>query len=237
MTISYKSKEEYVKNLFSTIALRYDLLNTILSFNCHKRWRKFAAQQCSLKDGDSALDVAAGTLDFAIELTRSVGGTGQVTAVDFCLPMLEAGILKLKKHKIENISVAEGNAEHLPFADDTFQAATIGFALRNVSSIEATILEMTRVVKPGGKVVSLELAKPTNRFFRLVYGFYFYKALPLIGGVFHGRLEPYQYLPESLKSFKTRGEISQIMRESGLDDVRVYDLTGGIVAVHVGTKV
>lgn len=236
MTISYKSKEEYVKNLFSSIALRYDLLNTILSFNCHKRWRRFAVQKCGLQPGNSVLDVAAGTLDFAIELSKAVGQTGHVTAIDFCLPMLDAGLLKLRKRGLSGITVVEGNAEHLPFVDDTFNAAAIGFALRNVSSVEGTILEMVRVVKPGGKVVSLELAKPKNTLFRFVYEFYFYKALPLIGGIFNGRLEPYQYLPESLKSFRTRDEISQIMRESGLDDVRVYDLTGGIVAVHVGTK-
>ena len=237
MTISYKSKEEYVKNLFSSIALRYDLLNTILSFNCHKRWRRFAVRMCGLHPGDSALDVAAGTLDFAIELSNMVGASGNVTAIDFCLPMLETGLLKLRKRKINGIAVVEGNAEHLPFADNMFNAATIGFALRNVSSIENTFFEMARVVKPGGKVVSLELAKPTNTLFRFVYEFYFYKALPLIGGFFNGRLEPYRYLPESLKNFKTRDEISQIMRQSGLDDIKVYDLTGGIVAVHVGTKV
>ncbi|MHB1457342.1 MAG: class I SAM-dependent methyltransferase [Armatimonadota bacterium] len=237
MTVPIKSKEEYVKNLFSSIALRYDLLNTILSFKCHKRWRKFAAQKCDLENGDAALDVAAGTLDFAIELSKAVGESGHVTAIDFCLPMLDAGLSKLKKRRISNIAVVEANAEHLPFADNTFQASTIGFAMRNVASIENTILEMARVVNPGGKVVSLELAKPINPLFRMIYGFYFYKALPLIGGLFHGRLEPYQYLPESLKSFRTRDELSQIMRESGLDDIKVYNLTGGIVAVHVGTKV
>lgn len=237
MQTTVSPKEEYVKKLFSSIAARYDLLNTILSFNCHKRWRCFAADKCNLQENGVALDAAAGTLDISIELSKAVGQNGSVSAVDFCLPMLDAGLPKLKKRDIRNISVVQGNAEHLPFPSEVFDAATIGFALRNVSSVGNTIAEMARVVKSGGKVVSLELAKPEGAVFKNIYNMYFYRILPMIGGLFNGRLEPYAYLPASLKSFYSREELAQIMRDAGLQDVRVYNLTGGIVAVHVGTKV
>ncbi|MHB0999802.1 MAG: bifunctional demethylmenaquinone methyltransferase/2-methoxy-6-polyprenyl-1,4-benzoquinol methylase UbiE [Armatimonadota bacterium] len=231
------SKEEYVERLFSSIAARYDLLNSILSFNCHKRWRRFAVGKCCLTHGNNAVDVAAGTLDFSFELSKVVGSTGQVTAVDFCLPMLEIGMAKLRRSKIGNISVLQGNAEHLPLPSDTFDAATIGFALRNVSSVENAVNEMTRVVKSGGRVVSLELAKPEGRIFRHIYNIYFYKLLPFIGGVINGKKEPYAYLPASLTRFCTREELAQIMKNAGLADIQVYNLTGGIVTVHVGTKI
>ena len=229
-------KEHYVERLFTHIAPRYDLLNTILSFNQHKYWRRFAARQCRLSPGDSALDVAAGTLEFAFELSKAVGPEGRIVGVDFCRPMLEIGQEKLDKRRIRNITLIEGNAEHLPVTSDSFQAATIGFALRNVANVENTLAEMARVVKPGGRVVSLEFAKPKGTIFRHVYNLYFNHILPLIGGAVSGRRESYQYLPDSVKRFHSREELSQIMQKVGLGDIKVYDLTGGIVAVHVGTK-
>lgn len=237
MVFQGASKEEYVEQLFTSIASRYDLLNSILSFNRHKWWRRFAVRKCNLIKGGKAVDIAAGTLDFSIELSKAVGESGSVTAIDFCLPMLEVGVKKLAKFGIKNISVLQGNAESLPVPADTYDAATIGFALRNVASVENTIREMARVVKPGGRVVSLELAKPEGLIFSHIYKLYFYKLLPWIGGAINGHKEPYEYLPDSLKRFCSREELTQIMRNAGLTDVQVYNLTAGIVAVHVGTKV
>lgn len=229
-------KEQYIKQLFAHIAPKYDLLNSLLSFNQHKYWRKFAARQCRLSPGDSALDVAAGTLEFAFELSRAVGIEGKVVGVDFCRPMLEIGRKKLDKRRIRNITLIEGNAERLPVQSDSFQAATIGFALRNVASVENTLAEMARVIKPGGRVVSLEFAKPEGTLFRHIYNLYFSHILPLIGGAVSGRRESYEYLPDSVKRFHSREELSRIMQKVGLGDIKVYDLTGGIVAVHIGTK-
>ena len=236
MQAQHESKEKYIEELFASIAPRYDLLNTILSFNCHRRWRAFAVRQCGLSPGDAALDVCAGTLDIAIELSRAVGTSGGVVGVDFCRPMLEVGRAKLKKRRIGNVFLVEGNAEHLPLPSNLFGAATIGFALRNVASVENTLAEMARVAKPGGRVVSLELAKPEAPVFRHLYGLYFNHILPLIGGVVNGGRGPYEYLPESVRRFHSREELSRIMQNVGLGDVRVYNLAGGAVAVHVGTK-
>ena len=230
------SKEEYIERLFTSIAPRYDLLNSLLSFNRHKYWRRFAVGQCDLWPGDTALDVCAGTGDFAIELAGTVGAHGRVVAVDFCRPMLEIGRRKLEKRRVPNVCLTEGNAEHLPLPSNSFRAATIGFALRNVASVENTLAEMTRVVEPGGRVVSLELAKPCGRLFGPIYNLYFYHILPLIGGAVNGRRELYEYLPASLTTFHSRKELSQIMEKVGLADIRVHDLTGGVAAVHVGIK-
>ena len=230
------TKEDYIRGMFASIAPRYDLLNSILSFNRHKYWRSFAVRQCELSPGDRALDIGAGTLDFAIELSKAVGPSGQVVAVDFCRPMFEIGIRKLGKRGIRNVSAVEGNAEHLPVPSNSFQAATVGFVLRNVESVHRTIAEMARAVEPGGKVVCLELARVRGRLFGRVYDLYFYRVLPLIGGIVNRRGGPYDYLPASLKSFCSREELSGIMEKEGLADIRVYDLTGGVAAVHVGTK-
>jgi demethylmenaquinone methyltransferase/2-methoxy-6-polyprenyl-1,4-benzoquinol methylase len=229
-------KADFVRELFASIAPRYDLLNSILSFNRHKYWRAFAVRQCGLSHGDAALDVGAGTLDFAIELSRAVGESGRVIAVDFCRPMLEIGSEKLGKRGITNVSLIEGNAEQLPVPSDSFRAATTGFVLRNVESVRRTIAEMARAVEPGGRVVCLELAKPKGRVFGPIYNLYFNRALPCIGGIANRRRGPYDYLPASLEDFCSREELAGIMEKEGLGDVRIWDLTGGVVAIHVGTK-
>lgn len=236
MPTTRSSKEEYIEELFASIAPRYDLLNSLLSFNRHKYWRSFAVRQCRLAPGDKALDVAAGTLDFSIELSKVVSPSGEVMAVDFCRPMLEIGRRKVENLGVGNITLIEGNAEHLPVPSNSFRAATIGFAMRNVDSVERTLAEMTRAVEPGGRVVCLELAKPQGPLFKRVYNLYFYRMLPLVGGLVNRSKEPYAYLPASLKTFHSREELSRVMTKVGLADIEVHDLTGGIVAVHVGTK-
>lgn len=237
MPFDPQTKETYVENLFSSIAPKYDLLNSVLSLNLHKSWRRFAVRQCGLSPGDRALDVGAGTMDFAIELSKAVGPEGRVVGVDFCGPMLQIGAGKLARREIGNVLVAQANAERLPFSDDAFRASTTGFVLRNVASVENALAEMARVTAPGGRVISLELAKPRGPVFRRIYDMYFYYLLPAIGGVVNGEREPYQYLPNSLKSFHSREELALIMEKVGLTDVKVFDLTGGIVAVHAGTKI
>ena len=236
MIMQKESKAEYIERLFASIAPRYDLLNSILSFNCHKGWRRFAANHCGLQPDDRALDVCAGTLDFAIELAKVVGRNGSVTAVDFCRPMLEVGKRKLAKRGIGNVAVMEADAESLPLETDSFRAATIGFALRNVSSVEKTLAEMARVVTPGGRVVCLELAQPRGRLLRAIYGLYSNRFLPFIGSAVNGKREPYEYLPASIASFISREDLAAIMEKVGLTDIAIYDLTGGTATVHVGTK-
>ncbi|KKM08884.1 ubiquinone biosynthesis methyltransferase UbiE [Clostridiales bacterium PH28_bin88] len=234
---NYRSKEEYVHAVFSAIAHRYDLMNTLISFNRHKAWRSFAVQQAGLKPGGSGLDVCCGTGMFAMEIAKVVGPGGRVTGLDFCENMLEVADRNLKGTRYQPIiDLVQGNAMDLPFPDNAFDCATIGFALRNVPDIEQVVREMLRVVRPGGRVISLELAKPSAPFFKQLYYLYFDGIVPLMGRLGIGRFGPYNWLPKSLKLFPHQEEIRQLFARLGMEDARCYELTGGVVAVHVGTK-
>ncbi|MCL5780852.1 MAG: demethylmenaquinone methyltransferase [Firmicutes bacterium] len=232
-----KSKEEFVHGVFSTIAHRYDLMNTTLSFNRDKYWRRFAVSQTGLQPGGIALDVACGTGMLSIELAKAAGTSGRVTGLDFCENMLAQAVRNIEKTFYKNnIELIQGNAMALPFADNTFDCATIGFALRNVPDVEGCIAEMRRVVKPEGRVVSLELAKPSAPVFKQLYYLYFEQLVPLLGKLGVGKDGPYQWLPNSLKIFPHQSAIKDIFTKVGLKDAVYHELTGGIVAVHVGIK-
>lgn len=220
--------------MFGRIAPGYDRFNSLLSFGQHHRWRRFAARQCRFPPGGLALDVAVGTADFALEV---IGTTGRAVGVDPCEPMMRWGRGKLRERSAEErVLLVAGEAEHLPVASDRFDCATIGFALRNVTDIDQTFAEMTRAIRPGGRVVALEIAKPRIPGFATMFFLYFYRLSPLLARLFGGDAEAYQYLPNSLKIFKSREELAESMRRAGLAEVRWYDLSGGSVAVHVGTK-
>lgn len=230
-------KADFVHDVFAQIAGRYDLMNSVLSFNQHKLWRRFAMKKMRLRRGDHCLDVATGTGDWAIAMAQTVGMEGRVTGIDFCQEMLDVAEPKLSRFHVANFTnLLLGNAMAMPFADDSFDVATIGFALRNVPDVAQVLREMTRVVKPGGMVVSLELSKPDFAPFRALYYFYFYRVLPLIGRAAVGKDEPYRWLPESLRTFPDRRKLAKMFREAGLERVEDYPLTFGICALHIGYK-
>lgn len=234
----YRNKEEYVHAVFSSIAHRYDLMNTTLSFNRDKYWRRFAIDHSGLKAGDTGLDVCCGTGMLTMEQSRAVGSEGHVVGLDFCENMLARAAENIKRTPDQGvIELVRGNAMALPFPDNTFQCATIGFALRNVPDIRKTIDEMRRVVKPGGRVLSLELAKPGAPVFKQLYYFYFNYLVPLLGRMGVGVNGPYSWLPNSLKMFPHQSEIRDIFTDVGLADAHYYELTGGIVSVHIGRVV
>lgn len=239
MNVSNQSKAEFVHDVFADIADRYDVMNTVLSFEQHKRWRAFAMRKIQAQPGWQALDVAAGTADWTLSLAEAVGVTGQAVGVDFCEEMLVVGRRKIQKagYPPGQIGLQFGDAMQLEFADNSFHLATIGFALRNVPDVATVLQEMTRVVKPGGLVVSLELSKPESPLFRALYYFYFYRILPLIGALAIGKKAPYAWLPQSLTDFPNRKQLEQVFRDVGLTDVESYPLTGGVAALHIGRKV
>ncbi|TCS84138.1 demethylmenaquinone methyltransferase [Tepidibacillus fermentans] len=231
-----KKKEEFVHSVFDNIADKYDMMNTLLSFRRHKAWRKFTMKKMNVEIGDTALDVACGTADWSIALAKA-SKTGKIIGLDFSEKMLEVGQKKVNELQLDKqIELIQGNAMKLPFKDNSFDHATIGFALRNVPDIETVLAEMMRVVKPGGKVVSLELSKPNWPPFRKIYYFYFYKLLPWLGKLFVNRYEQYAWLPESLTNFPDQKELAKIFEKVGLERVEVYSLTGGIAALHIGYK-
>lgn len=231
-----EARGAYVRRMFGEIAPTYDLLNSLLSVNLHKRWRAVAVRRAGLKPGDWVLDVATGTGELALALARMVGPAGPVVGVDFCAPMLALGRRKAARRKLSGVRFLLGAAEALPFPDHTFDGAFMGFALRNVTDVVRTLQEMVRVVCPEGRVVNLELTQPHHPWLRWLYDFYSWHGLPWLGGILSGRREAYTYLPRSIRNFLSVEEVKDLMREVGLDSIQVYPLMGGIATVHVGVK-
>ena len=229
-------KEAYVEGLFSSIAPKYDLLNSVLSLTRHKAWRRFAVSKSNLKPGDCALDVCCGTGDFAFELANRVGENGRVVGVDFSAPMIDLAIRKAEQLHCANASFIVGNACRLPFPDNSFDCVTVGFGLRNVADIDMALTEMSRVVRPGGKVICLEISKVKSWLLALPWKLYFYVLTPYTASLLRARRTAYEYLPQSVKEFMSREELAARFEKCGLCDVSFYDLTFGVVCVHVGTK-
>lgn len=231
-----KSKEQFVHSVFENIAPKYDMMNNLLSFRRHKAWRKFTMKKMAVQEGATAIDLCCGTCDWTIAMAQE-SRTGAMIGLDFSANMLEFGQRKVNEIGLnQQITLVQGNAMALPYEDNQFDYATIGFALRNVPDLKQVLREMQRVVKPGGKVVCLELSKPTWQPFKSIYYFYFRKVLPMLGKLFAKRYEQYKWLPDSLVHFPDMNQLAEIYREVGLKQVSVYPLTFGIAALHIGTK-
>ena len=225
-----------VREMFATIAGRYDLLNHLLSGNIDRRWRRLVAKtlRTTLANRDAqVLDVACGTGDLSITLFES--GEAAIVGLDFCRPMLDIAAAKVSKSGF-SLPFVEGDALDLPFADRAFDAATIAFGLRNLTNVEAGFKELLRVLKPGGKVAVLEFSKPAVPVLRSLFKIYFTKALPLLGGLISGSKSAYQYLPDSVSRFPDQKELSKLMTRAGFEEVTFQNLTGGIAALHLGTR-
>jgi demethylmenaquinone methyltransferase/2-methoxy-6-polyprenyl-1,4-benzoquinol methylase len=211
-------------------------MNDILSFRRHKAWRKFTMRQMNMKQGSTAIDICCGTCDWTISMAQE-SGTGAMVGLDFSQNMLDVGVQKVKALGLDQqIQLIRGNAMELPYADNSFDYATIGFGLRNVPDLDQVLREMKRVVKPGGKVVCLELSKPTWQPFKSIYYFYFQQVLPLIGKLVAKRYEQYRWLPQSLVQFPDHKQLTRHFSEAGLEQVKAYPLNLGIAALHIGTK-
>lgn len=233
----FSTKEEKVQYVFARIAKRYDLMNSVLSLWQHKLWRQRTMKMMNVRPGSQSIDVCTGTADWAISLAKAAGPTGHVVGLDFSKEMLAQAPKKLKEEQIEDrVELVHGDAMDLPYSPDTFDYATIGFALRNVPDIDQVLQEMTRVVKPGGMVVSLELSKPTWPIFKQLYYLYFQRILPAVGSWVSKDSVSYHWLPESLKSFPDMEQLAQKMRDIGLENVQYRPLMGGIAAIHIGYK-
>lgn len=225
-----------VRAMFSGIAKRYDLLNHLLSMNIDKRWRKLVRQKLQpildRLDG-IVLDIACGTGDLSIELQSHA--KARVIGTDFCRPMLAVAAEKNAKVSL-NIPYVEADAMTLGFADATFDAVTIAFGLRNLPNFKDGLAEMNRILKPGGKLCVLEFSSPVVPGFRQAFNFYFTRILPRIGGAVSGSRGAYEYLPDSVSKFPDQKGLADLMRETGFDDVEYLNLTGGIAAIHTGTR-
>ncbi len=228
-------KAAHVRRMFSSIAPRYDLLNHVLSLNVDRLWRRRAVDRLGWEraPGGTYLDNCAGTLDLAVELARRAGFRGRVVGSDFTFAMLERGTGKLAALPVEP---ACADALTLPFGDGTFDGATVGFGVRNLADLDAGLAEMARVLKPGARLVILEFTTPGWQPFRGLYFFYFLKVLPLVGQMVSKHSSAYTYLPESVMSFPEPPELARRMEAAGFGGVKWETLSGGIAALHHGTK-
>lgn len=226
-----------VREMFAGIAGRYDLLNHLLSGNIDKRWRKLVAKKLETvlsNDGARALDVACGTGDLSLALAEAT--KARIIGTDFCRPMLEIAARKASVGDRFEIPFVEGDALGLPFADSSFDAVTIAFGLRNLSSVEGGLKELRRILKPEGRAAILEFSTPVVPGFRKLFRFYFTRVLPRIGGIVSGSRAAYEYLPDSVSRFPDQKRLAQLMREVGFEEVEYQNLTGGIAALHLGTR-
>ena len=225
-----------VREMFSGIAGRYDLLNHVLSLNIDKRWRRKVRSEIHqiLDDKDAViLDVACGTGDLSIELNRDA--KAKVIGTDFCRPMLTVAYGKNTTGHLQ-IPYVEADAMNLSFADASFDALTIAFGLRNLANFSAGLKELHRVLKPGGRIAILEFSSPVLPGFRQLFNLYFANVLPLIGGAVSGSRGAYEYLPDSVSKFPDQKALVSMMEQTGFTNVKYQNLTGGIAAMHVGTK-
>jgi len=219
--------------MFGKIASRYDLLNHLLSGNVDKRWRQTVANRVRERSqlADSRiLDVACGTGDLALTLFETTGA--EVFATDFCRPMLSIAATKIGT----GIRLVEGDALRLPFREDSFDVVTIAFGLRNLANVQGGLAELYRVLKGGGWLAVLEFSKPANLVLRAVFGTYFTRVLPVVGGIISGSKRAYTYLPDSVKQFPDQHQLAGILEETGFVQVSYENLTGGIAALHLGRK-
>ncbi len=225
-----------VRNMFAGIASRYDLLNHLLSLNIDKKWRKAVSTELSLilNTPDAVvLDAACGTGDLSLELNSHA--KARVIGSDFCRPMLELAQTK-SANEPHAIPYVEADALELPFDDDQFDAVTIAFGLRNLANVTNGLSELHRVLKKGGQLAVLEFSAPIVPGFGALFNFYFSHVLPRIGGAVSGSRDAYEYLPGSVAKFPGQKALAAMMEETGFRDVKYRNLTGGIAALHSGTK-
>ncbi|HEX8219442.1 MAG TPA: class I SAM-dependent methyltransferase [Chloroflexia bacterium] len=231
-SLSGEEKARYVKGMFGRIAWRYDLMNRIMSFGQDGTWRRYTVDQARPTAGGLALDVATGTGRIAQELA---GRGMRVVGVDLTVEMMLQG----RRDGVgdgEPVYFAGGDALNLPFPDDTFDCVTTGFAMRNVVDIEGAFREMRRVLKPGGRLVCLEVGRPRYALYRLFHRLHTRFVVPVLGHLVVRDADAYSYLPSSMGKFPPPTELARIMRKTGLRNVRFRQLTFGAVAVHRGTK-
>ncbi len=228
-------KRAYVKQIFSEIAPRYDLLNHVLSLNIDRRWRRMAIAKLGVErdKGGLYLDLCAGTLDVAAELSRLPGFRGMVIGADFAEPMLKAGASKIRGSRIAPVTA---DAVQLPLASGQLAGAIVSFGIRNVAGLDASLRESFRVLAPGGRFVILEFSTPRISVLRALYRLYFHHVLPLIGRLISGHRTAYHYLPRSVANFPIEEQLAKKMENAGFAKVSWSSLSMGVAAIHVGER-
>jgi demethylmenaquinone methyltransferase / 2-methoxy-6-polyprenyl-1,4-benzoquinol methylase len=235
--VKTEEKQAKVAEVFHSVANKYDLMNDVMSMGIHHLWKKFTIELCGLRDGHVVLDLAGGTGDLAIKQAKLVGDSGHVVLADINASMLQEGRDRvLNKGLVKRISTTQCNAEILPFEDNSFDCITIAFGLRNVTDKAKALSSMRRVLKPGGRLCVLEFSKPLYQPLEKIYDFYSFNILPRMGELIANDRESYQYLAESIRMHPDQETLKNMMLEAGFDEAEVFNMTGGIVALHRAFK-
>lgn len=235
--IPIEEKTEKVAEVFHSVAPKYDLMNDLMSFGIHRLWKRIAVHFSSVRSGDQVLDLAGGTGDMTKHFSKLVGPSGSVTLADINGSMLRAGRARLlNEGYLDNLQFVEANAECLPFPDNTFNCVCIAFGLRNVTHKDQALHSMYRVLKPGGQLIILEFSQPTFPGLKPIYDKYSFSILPWLGKKFAGDSDSYQYLAESIRRHPDQATLKQMMIDANFINCDYHNLTGGIVAIHKGTK-
>lgn len=236
-TVNSTEKVQRVRQVFDSVAHRYDIMNDMMSFGVHRLWKRFAIRLTGVRRGDRVLDLAGGTGDLTARLAQRVGHTGQVVLSDINANMLDNGRRRLvDQGLIHNIEYVLADAESLPFPDGYFAALTMAFGLRNVTHKERALAEMYRVLKPGGRAVILEFSHPVMPCLQPVYDVYSFNVLPLMGRLIANDADSYRYLAESIRVHPDQPTLLAMLQQAGLERCEYFNLSGGIVAIHRGYR-
>jgi len=236
-TVAADDKASMVRGVFDSVASRYDLMNDLMSAGLHRLWKRYTIDQAALRPGDVVLDLAGGTGDLAREFSRKVGKDGQVILADINAAMLRQGRSRLVDAGASgNVTIAQVDAQDLPFAEGTFDCITMAFGLRNVTDKDRALESMHRVLKPGGKAMILEFSEP-NKAIKPAYDLYSFKVLPTLGKLITDDADSYQYLAESIRMHPDQETLKSMMESAGFERCRFHNLAAGIVALHIGYRI
>jgi len=224
-----------VNRMFDRIAAHYDAMNSVMTAGLHHRWRQRATDRAELQEGDAALDVCCGTGDLALEMAGRVGPSGEVVGCDFSEPMLELARAKAAERGSGAVRFEWADALQLPYDDASFDAVAVGFGVRNLADLDRGLSEMSRVLRPGGRLVILEITQPRRPPLSSFYSLWFDRLVPLLGTL-AGDRDAYSYLPESVRGFPSPEGLAARMDSAGLESIRVTVLAGGIIAIHSGRR-
>ena len=233
-SVEEKDKAKAVRGVFDSVASKYDVMNDLMSVGMHRAWKAYTVLVANVKPGQRVLDIAGGTGDLALAFAPKVGAAGQVVHTDINEAMLREGRNRLLDAGV-NLPTLACDAEHLPFADGHFDLVTVAFGLRNMTHKDAALLEMNRVIKPGGKLLVLEfskVAKPLSK----IYDWYSFKVLPKLGKLVANDDASYQYLAESIRMHPDQDALKAMMLQSRFGHVDYHNLSGGVVALHVAIR-
>lgn len=235
--VKTQEKAAKVADVFHSVAQKYDIMNDLMSMGIHRLWKKLTIESSGVRHGHRVLDIAGGTGDLTMPFARKVGPEGEVVLADINASMLEVGRDRLlDKGYGSNVSFVQANAECLPFPDNYFNCVSIAFGLRNVTDKDKAIRSMTRVLKPGGRLLILEFSKPTNPIVSSLYDKYSFSAIPLMGQLITNDSDSYRYLAESIRMHPDQETLKSMMENAGLAQCRYHNMTQGVVALHTGVK-